>query len=740
MNDGLTKYTLKTLIEPEIFINENKQVPITDIIIPRIQRDYAQGRRGKNEDRIREQFLDKLYESIQNKKPITLDFIYGDMEKGNLTLLDGQQRLTTLFLLYWYAGKKEKIDRSEYEFLKHFSYATRFSSRDFCTAIVENDIDFDTKKLSEEIKDQSWYPFDWKNDPTIQSMLVMIDAINEKFATLDNIWQALTEKDLISFYFLPLEKMGLTDELYIKMNSRGKPLTDFEHFKAEFLEIVKEQDENLYTEFSKKIDIDWTDMLFPYRDETTQIIDDKFMRYFKFVSYIIYYKNDIRPIEHDEFKLAKQLYSKRNQNSITNLKFLMSAFDCWCKIDIDEFFDSIFYTGMYQSGKVKLYVTESESRNLFLDCCKYHLEFTNNGRNRLFPLNRILLFYAVLLYRQNKKSISEENFRRRIRIIRNLTENSQYEIREFDQYGTNQMQRLFNEVKEIIFNAHINPDDRGFNLLQKKEEKTKLEWEQANSRYRDELFHLEDHYLLKGTISIVGLDNPQNFLKFRMLFHDECNKDLINQALLCFGDYSQNLQWRTQLGVKSNDSVWADLFHPTKQRNKNNRFQNTSAILNMLLSKIPTEADTVQSYLQQLVSGYLNSPDTKKDWRYYFIKYAAMRYDTYGMYWWDDANRPYEVIMMHTKERLRGKNWNVFAYTLFKLHPEQFELGGFAYQGDTLKIKDKETYIEILNNNFVITGAKQKKKEIAILQDEDGIDVQDRVTAIYAELNKYLKV
>ena len=732
-------YTFKNLIGSDFSITDENSIQITDIIIPRIQRDYAQGRTGKSAERVRERFLDALLEAVQNKRTITLDFVYGDVENGALTLLDGQQRLTTLFLLHWYAAKKEHIAKNEYEFLKHFSYDTRFSSRDFCNAIVDNEISFGASSLSDEIKNQAWYPYDWKNDPTIQSMLVMIDAINEKFEQEENLWRSLVKDNLITFYFLPLEKMGLSDELYIKMNSRGKPLTDFEHFKAEFLGFIKEQDEELYKEFSKKIDIDWTDMLFPYRGEN-QIIDDEFMRYFKFISHILCYKNDIRPIELDEFKLTKILYSKENPDSISNLGFLKSAFDCWCELDIDKFFSSIFYTDSYKSGKTKLYLKERESTNLFLDCCNYHAVFTNNGRNRLFSLNSMLLFYAVLLYRLNSDSVSEDDFRRRIRIVRNLTENSQYEIREFDQYGNNQMQRLLNDVDEIILNGNIITEDRGFNLLQKQEEKAKLEWQKSNPQFMEDLFQLEDCNLLRGTVSIVGLKSPDNFLRFCKLF-DSCDKDLISQALLCIGDYSQDLGWRTQLGTKSKDSVWSDLFHPTKQRNENGRFQNTSKILNELLLKLPEFPADIQVSLENFVSDYLSNPSTIKDWRYYFIKYRQMRYDSYGMYWWRNKNeKPYEIIIMHTEKALSGKNWNVFAYTLFKLHPEQFELGNFSYQGDRLRIKNKNIYIDILNDTFVLSKDKQILFEFSFAQNENGVDLEDRIDKIYSELisKKYL--
>lgn len=727
-------YTFKELISSKVQLSEDSFAQINDIVIPRIQRDYAQGRNGKSVNRVRRNFLDALYSAIQNHEAITLDFVYGDVEDGKLTLLDGQQRLTTLFLLHWFAAKKESIDKSESDFLTHFSYATRFSSRDFCKAIVEKEININCEKLSEEIRNQSWYPYDWKNDPTIQSMLVMIDAIKEKFASLDSLWDSLVGKGIISFYFLPLKEMGLSDELYIKMNSRGKPLTDFEHFKAEFLEIIKEQNDDLYKEFSRKIDIDWTDMLFPYRGEN-QIVDDEFMRYFKYVSHILCYKNDIRAnrnnqqsVEYDEFKLAKQLYSKENRNAIANLEFLKSAFDCWCNIDIDEFFKSFFYTTEYESGKTKLYLKGNETSNLFVDCCNYHSEFTENGRNRLFSLNSMLLFYAVLLYRQKSDYVAEDDFRRRIRIVRNLTENSQYEIREFDQNGSNQMQRLLSDVDEIIMEGNVPTEDRGFNLLQKQEEKEKLDWLSTNVTYRDELFQLEDHNLLKGTIAIVGMNNSNNFSKFNLLFN-QCDKDVISRALLTIGDYSQNLGWRTQLGVKTKDAVWSDLFHPTKQRNEGCRFQNTSMILNKLLSMIPDNCDNVQQILENIVLDYLNS-NTIFDWRYYFIKYEQMRYDAFGMYWWKDkTNKPYEVIMMHTEKSLGGRNWNVFAYALSKLY-DIFELDNYAYQGDKLRIRGKNISIDILNDKFIVYEDGKEPVESFFKQNEAGIDWEDRLESI----------
>lgn len=201
-------------------------IQLRKIVIPIIQRDYAQGRNSYAANRIRERFLQALKSAVCGD-PVTLDFIYGDIDKdGIMTPLDGQQRLTTLFLLHYYAAKKEQISESEISFLDNFSYETRYSAREFCTFLIREFHPSFTMPLSKEIENHAKFPLDWKKDPTIDSMLTMLDAIDDTFNDVGNVWQKLKD-GAISFYFLPVRDMGLTDELYIKMNSRGKPLTVF---------------------------------------------------------------------------------------------------------------------------------------------------------------------------------------------------------------------------------------------------------------------------------------------------------------------------------------------------------------------------------------------------------------------------------------------------------------------------------------------------------------------------------
>ena len=209
--------------------------------IPIIQRDYAQGRPEQKE--IRDGFLESLYQAFFDT-PIELDFIYGSTERSVVQPLDGQQRLTTIFLLTWYLAQKEKKLTADGRLvLSSFTYETRVSSRDFCRDMVEAEIDIACvgDDLSAVMKDQRWFQAAWIQDPTIQAMLVMLDAIHLKFREAPALFDRLLQTDTspISFLFLPLEKIGQTDDLYIKMNARGKPLSNFENFKAKLGQFIK---------------------------------------------------------------------------------------------------------------------------------------------------------------------------------------------------------------------------------------------------------------------------------------------------------------------------------------------------------------------------------------------------------------------------------------------------------------------------------------------------------------------
>ena len=207
------------------------------ILVPMIQRDYAQGRTDKKATDVRNNLLNDIFSG----KDVHFDLVFGSKEKRIINgeekncfiPVDGQQRLTTLFMLYLYGQKKGNTDQRLD--LSKFSYDTRRAASDFCNSITSKEwIVPNDKKVSDVIKDSSWFMNYWENDPTVAGMLTMLDAIHERCKE-ENCYPNLEK---VKFYFFDLDSNGLNENLYLKMNSRGKPLSAFENLKAKIEKVL----------------------------------------------------------------------------------------------------------------------------------------------------------------------------------------------------------------------------------------------------------------------------------------------------------------------------------------------------------------------------------------------------------------------------------------------------------------------------------------------------------------------
>ena len=693
-------------------IDDTEEPLLKSIEIPIIQRDYAQGRTSKDVTRIRNRFLTSLYEALTTNSPIKLDFVYGDIKEKKLIPLDGQQRLTTLFLLHWYIARHEEIDEKEFAFLKSFSYRTRYSAREFCQRLIDYTPDFSKEKITEDIEDQSWMPLDWQNDPTISSMLTMLDAIHNMFCETSGLWARLNN-GCISFYFLSIEDMGLTDDLYIKMNSRGKPLTEFEHFKAEWEGYVAKIDDgetDLSHDLNRKIDTEWTDILWPYKG-TNNIIDDEFVRFYSYLCSLIYYKKypkEERPDDILEF--TKVLFFEKTSDAKDNLLFIEECFDCLNGIDIKSLFGKFLTQGEHVEGKSS--ISKIEAIDVFEDCCNNFGE-SQSGHRRSFPIGRMILLYCFLLYL--RKKISDDLFIRRLRIVNNLIKASEFELRD------DRMNALLTQTEEIIEKGEILiPDGRpSFNNFQLQEEMEKEEWLKTNKDKSETLFYLEDHYLLNGGISVVGLDNIGHTKAFYSLFN--CDWSLVNRALLSIGDYSIKVNWRYQMASARNDTPWRAVFRANNA--------NTHETLCTLLDKKDSFSN---DYLESIIDNYLNTV-TFFDWRYYLIKYDSMRPERYGMYYWydhkDRDKASYRILMMLTEKSIGGTNYNVFLKTLYdEIEEGKAYLGHYAYAGDGNKLEIGDKTISCEDCCFCIFN-KESNEEIKKVEipQEESIDIEDRI-------------
>lgn len=683
-------------------------VQVTKIEIPKIQRDYVQGRDSKEAINVRKRFLKALSDAVK-VKPITLDFIYGSIDRDGVMIpLDGQQRLTTLFLLYWYAAKKEGIPLADSAYLQKFSYETRYSARDFCKALSEFNPDFTVaKSISAQIINQSWFPLEWKKDPSISSMLNMLDAISEEFKDVENLWQKLLD-GAISFYFLPINDLGLTDELYIKMNSRGKPLTQFEHFKAEFERNIKQIDVELAKSIILKIDTKWTDLLWEYRGGNN-IIDDEFLNYFKYICSLIYYKNgeSTQDKSFDEFDLLENLFSLSNEHAKENVFFVEKMFDCWLNLPNGRSpgeYQGLFISSVHEPGKIV-----STKTDVFRECLE----------NPDFTLGNKTLLYAIVVYLMNRDVVTEDLFRRRLRIVQNLIRNSKDEISDSTiGQGRNRMPTILKQVDSIILNGMIDEQiSLSFNVIQLREEKEKIDWVEQNKDRAEILFKLEDHKLLYGQIGILGLDNIDIAERFSKLFENEY--DLVGCALMAEGNFAQYKGRQVyQLGSKR-DSAWESLFHQTSD---NPDFSATHTVMVNLLRGIDLPS---KQTLSEKVNQYIDKceKDNIYDFRYYYIKYPCFRSALHGKYFCSNIKQnPYGILVMMTPTKPSENSYQPFLKVLGKGVMDRENLGRNLILGEYVIRCDKTGY----RASRIVSGATQTEL-IDVSQNAEGIDTENRI-------------
>ena len=475
-NNELPKFTLKSLCE-----KYNK------IEIPVLQREYAQGR--DSEKSLSTAFVDYLVENLLNASHVELDFVYGALRKENnyqktvFIPLDGQQRLTTLWLLHWFIAAKEgKVDDAE-TFLNRFVYESRNSAVDFCSMLLSiKSISLEqARNIKYFLEDQTEFNDVWHKNPTVSGMLTMLQCFGDKNELLDNqnLFDRLWNSELFSFYFLPLENFGMTDELYIRMNARGEQLTDFEHFKSEFYKSI--QNYSRIDEVKHKMDIDWVEYLWLYRKEGTYVTDRPFMNYLKFINKVMYYhsseSNKREDIDFLSIENNRDFYSK-DANRVDFLVFAIDALPILKEINLEE-------------------LTPVDSFKAILD------NIIGQGRDNT---DEYFILYAALKYIQNHADEflprALNNF---IRVVRNLIMHTpDNTVREWSRMLPS-IDRMaeHKDVYTLLRKQEVKIE--GFRAKQLKEERFKALILDRNPQYEGELHRMEDHPCFYGSLTNLFL-------------------------------------------------------------------------------------------------------------------------------------------------------------------------------------------------------------------------------------------
>ncbi|MEQ9403571.1 MAG: DUF262 domain-containing protein [Cyclobacteriaceae bacterium] len=425
------------------------------IEIPIIQRDYAQGRKGSQA--VRDRFLEALADYLEQNIPgRDLDFVYGsilkDESKCTFIPLDGQQRLTTLFLLHWYlaqisGNEKAFRDKLRFEDRSRFTYETRASAREFCDSLITKPFSYsapaDGKKISKLITNSHWYFLSWNLDPTIQSMLIMLDALEQKFHQHQEYYDRLTDLDnpVITFQFLNLKEFKLTDDLYIKMNSRGKMLTPFENFKAKFEQGIKNlfnkepityplskngssRDVSAQEYFANKIDTNWLDFFWKASGNKPKLVDAQIMNFIR-----------VALANHLSIKKDDSLTWEAIQRPY-NFKILIDSQDVRKERETDNltYFDFVEF-GAVSKDSIHYLIqvldkTSESSQSIKDQLDPFFLDYDtvlNKALNNSLTAQERVKFHALICFLlQNGTNI--DNLNSWMRVIHNLSENTRLDV------------------------------------------------------------------------------------------------------------------------------------------------------------------------------------------------------------------------------------------------------------------------------------------------------------------------
>lgn len=269
------------------------------IAIPDLQRDYCWGletydRKGKQQGELVSGFLASLKDNWQERSAseefTPMGLIYGyEWPKGTYQLCDGQQRITTFFLLAGELYKSPLVSDEAKSYLydilvkdkdgsvSGLLYSIRETTLYFLSDLVTNyflqdscELDFYNLKERDEhhsvLKPDgrpAWYFLEYDNDPTIQSILGAIytirkflrNSFGEDEQNISSFAKAVANHFTFIYYDMGNRMRG--EETFVVLNTTGEPLTSTENLKPLLIGGVHGKEEN--DEYIKAISKEWED-------------------------------------------------------------------------------------------------------------------------------------------------------------------------------------------------------------------------------------------------------------------------------------------------------------------------------------------------------------------------------------------------------------------------------------------------------------------------------------------------
>ena len=669
-------YTLKELLDKY------------SVVIPQLQRDYAQGRADAKE--LRERFLSQILRVLGGKGRLNLDFVYGydkALSPNHHPIfypLDGQQRLTTLWLLHWYLLPSESL-AEEREWLLRFSYHTRSSSTRFCQLLVEYaEVDSSRRDVA-AIKDQPWYRQSYNADATIAAMLGTLRTIEELVAPEERValWERLCHQRALTFDVIDIkgEEFRLTDELYIKMNARGKQLTSFECYKADLtraLRKIGEQDVPCsykgkplsYADyFAFKVDNEWLDLF--YHGEIDGL-DERMYGFIQNIAKLCFFldpENAKKNVDAFTYWDSVNVFLRRD-----NAPRLISILDLFERIQAKQPLRDFFAT---LTPSIRFLEENGEEapasvKDLFRESC-----------DKNASVNLVLLL-ALSHYMEKYQLVeATEELQDYLRVLRNLLwgERQRDKMRYQSNVRINSLLTYWGWIEPLASREQVLDAIKNSGEVFSKKLHQRVDFILKYPELKPLIGELEDHPLLAGQLGIFDLDLDANEFKrqaeaFKQIFDvafyaPKHTSKLIIRALVAsrypgvqgknvWGGYRDtwffggNGRWSTVLSIKEYDQP--------EQR----------IAIRQLLSQFAGGTGDTKERLQRIIDAYLESEDAKRrGWRYYFVKYPEFYSGDTNFFAWDNreetADAYVDSLKSFSSNPLIGYHANAYVQVVWRL-------------------------------------------------------------------------
>lgn len=689
-----------------------------NVRIPQLQRDYVQGSDKSKE--IRDLFICDLVETLSadtpeaKQKTLHLDFIYGSTyeeapasglhphwKEGELHFdipnsdvneptkvflpLDGQQRLTSLWLLHWMLCPETEADAVK-KLLSHFSYATRSSSRRFCAALVAHIGDGElkqqlkTNKAKSALMEAPWFLPAWQKDPTVNSMIEMLVAIGKRLGEADTapLWKRLQE-GAITFTVIEIQsnEFRLTDELYIKMNNRGRLLTDWECDKAKAIECLgevvfteenaglweslqaNEQEKTPADYFSFRIDGRWQDFFWHLSRGGESPLEDHVQRSDEMMRYFFTWWAEYRYYHYNTGECSDKMHVFKSAKEITLLfQVLNKLHEIGCphgesaenQDQEKEFLETAFGVVSKSAVEVRLHFTGSEGNesrvgDLFRLLCEGKLE----------RRHQVLVYYLLLRLVKHDEEATGANLHDFLRVVRNFLygireENkkmaftSGIELKELSGYA-----KYLDEVlgeKEVYAGLSSKEISEGtFHYMSAfRHEVEKAKWICEHPVEKAALFRLEEHDLLRGFLRNLpwqvgsGIDINKLCEAFFAIFGspwqqetEKVSDKLVARALVACGfqgilnrGIRKYTWWAYCFGGDEPHWRFVLTYHKDMHLKEHTGRQNLLSALQRLFKLYIEQSGTPEERLQAIIDNFLMQTENKKPPLYYLVKYPDL--------------------------------------------------------------------------------------------------------------------